>query len=156
MSVAPSSSSPDSSVESCPITSWRFATSFKTLKSIALQSSGFLGDPHIPSLFICQRGDASSPVTLVTTAAWRERRLASRTSSACIFQKRSSRYEGSCDGSSRQPARRNQTQDHGKAPVGRLTRGRAGDTGVGCVFITAGPITKLFAGGEEESGGHVL
>jgi hypothetical protein len=25
-----------------------------------------------------------------------------------------------------------------------------------CVFITAGPITKLFAGGEEESGGHVL
>ena len=24
------------------------------------------------------------------------------------------------------------------------------------VFITAGPITKLFAGGEEESGGHVL
>jgi hypothetical protein len=23
------------------------------------------------------------------------------------------------------------------------------------VFITAGPITKLFAGGEEESGGHV-
>jgi hypothetical protein len=25
-----------------------------------------------------------------------------------------------------------------------------------CVFITAGPVTKLFAGGEEESGGHVL
>jgi hypothetical protein len=25
-----------------------------------------------------------------------------------------------------------------------------------CVFITGGPITKLFAGGEEESGGHVL
>jgi hypothetical protein len=25
-----------------------------------------------------------------------------------------------------------------------------------CVFITAGPITKLFVGGEEESGGHVL
>ena len=25
-----------------------------------------------------------------------------------------------------------------------------------CVFITAGPITKLFAGGEEESGGHAL
>ncbi len=25
-----------------------------------------------------------------------------------------------------------------------------------CVFITKGPITKLFAGGEEESGGHVL
>jgi hypothetical protein len=25
-----------------------------------------------------------------------------------------------------------------------------------CVFITAGPSTKLFAGGEEESGGHVL
>ena len=25
-----------------------------------------------------------------------------------------------------------------------------------CVFITAGPITKMFAGGEEESGGHVL
>ena len=25
-----------------------------------------------------------------------------------------------------------------------------------CVFITAGPITKLFAGEEEESGGHVL
>jgi hypothetical protein len=25
-----------------------------------------------------------------------------------------------------------------------------------CVFITAGPITKLFAAGEEESGGHVL
>ena len=23
-----------------------------------------------------------------------------------------------------------------------------------CVFITAGPITKLFAGGEEESGAH--
>jgi len=35
------------------------------------------------------------------------------------------------DGSSRQPTHRNQTQDHGKAPVGRLTRGRAGDTGVG-------------------------
>jgi hypothetical protein len=25
-----------------------------------------------------------------------------------------------------------------------------------CVFITAGPVIKLFAGGEEESGGHVL
>jgi hypothetical protein len=25
-----------------------------------------------------------------------------------------------------------------------------------CVFSTAGPITKLFAWGEEESGGHVL
>jgi hypothetical protein len=25
-----------------------------------------------------------------------------------------------------------------------------------CVFITAGPITKLCAWGEEESGGHVL
>ena len=25
-----------------------------------------------------------------------------------------------------------------------------------CVFITAGPVTKLFAGGEEESGRHVL
>jgi len=25
-----------------------------------------------------------------------------------------------------------------------------------CVFITAGPMIKLFAGGEEESGGHVL
>jgi len=25
-----------------------------------------------------------------------------------------------------------------------------------CVFITTGPITKMFAGGEEESGGHVL
>ena len=25
-----------------------------------------------------------------------------------------------------------------------------------CVFITAGPIIKLFTGGEEESGGHVL
>jgi len=25
-----------------------------------------------------------------------------------------------------------------------------------CVFITAGPITKLCAWGEEDSGGHVL
>jgi hypothetical protein len=25
-----------------------------------------------------------------------------------------------------------------------------------CVFITAGPITKLFAGGEEESGGPMM
>jgi hypothetical protein len=31
-----------------------------------------------------------------------------------------------------------------------------GSPTVQCVFITAGPITKLFAGGEEESGGHVL
>ena len=25
-----------------------------------------------------------------------------------------------------------------------------------CVFVTAGPTTKMFSGGEEESGGHVL
>jgi len=47
----------------------RFATSFKTLKSIALKSSGFLGDPPIPSLLNCQRGVASPPVTLCLTRA---------------------------------------------------------------------------------------
>jgi len=40
------------------------------------------------------------------------------------------------------------------APPQRFTAA-LGRFGV-CVFITAGPITKLFAGGEEESGGHVL
>jgi len=35
--------------------------------------------------------------------------------------------------------------DNPKTPIIRM-----------CVFITAGPSTKLFAGGEEESGGHVL
>ncbi len=32
----------------------------------------------------------------------------------------------------------------------------SGDLIVCVCFITAGPITKLFAWGEEESGGHVL
>jgi len=36
-------------------------------------------------------------------------------------------------------------------PEGRLG---ASEVVCVCVFITAGPITKLFAGGEEESGGH--
>ena len=37
---------------------------------------------------------------------------------------------------------------------GCYRRGRL--AGVCVCFITAGPITKLFAWGEEESGGHVL
>ena len=38
----------------------------------------------------------------------------------------------------------------------KLARFAAGPGAGGVCFITAGPITKLFAGGEEESGGHVL
>ncbi len=38
----------------------------------------------------------------------------------------------------------------------KLARFAAGPGAGGVCFITAGPITKLFAWGEEESGGHVL
>ena len=37
-----------------------------------------------------------------------------------------------------------------------IHRPRTAGAGVCVCFITAGPITKLFAWGEEESGGHVL
>ncbi len=49
---------------------------------------------------------------------------------------------------------------HSKEPTHQLlqARNRLHTPRVGqvCVFITAGPITKLFAWGEGDSGGHVL
>ena len=40
-----------------------------------------------------------------------------------------------------------------RRPGARLKFGHTFILHLQCVFITAGPITKLFAGGEEESGG---